>query len=276
MKQYRISLIVFMLISMLACVIPGLEAPTFVPADPNTLSTIVVSTANAAASQTAVAQPLATGVPAETSDSQMKGATLEKLKEGTTKYNNYDGGFEVTIPAGWLAVRPNSDEFNAALVEASAHNTILRDEMRNDMAGYEANFDRLYSYALRPDLGKNAVFGISKLDWDPKDALPLDNTTMGELVTGLESSTGIPGFRADTAQLRENDNAVMTIEVGGHFAMSDGKGGTVPFYVTVVFFKPTSNSTARITFTIMLDYKAQISADVRSIIESIKVNVPQP
>jgi hypothetical protein len=274
MKQYRSSLLVFLLISMLACVIPGLEAPTFVPADPNTLSTIVVSTANAAASQTAEAQPLATGNPAEVNDPQMKGTALEKLKEGTTKYSNYDGGFEVTIPAGWLAVRPNSDEFNAALVDAGAHNTLLRDEMTADLAGYEANFDRLYSYVLRPDLGKNTIFGYSKLDWDPKDAISLDNATMGDLVQGLESPKGIPGFHADTAQLRENGNAVMTIEIGGRFAMSDGQGGTVPFYATIVFFKPTSNSTARFTFSFMQDYKAQISTDVKSILESIKVNVP--
>lgn len=274
MKQYRIGLIVFMLISMLACVIPGLEASTFVPADPNTLSTIVVSTANAAASQTAEAQPVGTELPAEASLSTTKGTALEKLKEGSTKYSSYDGGFEVTIPAGWLAVRPNSDEFNAALVDAGAHNTILRDEMTADLAGYEANFDRLYSYILRPDLGKNALFGFSKLVWDPKDGTKLDNAALGELVQGLESPKGIPGFHADTAQLSENGNAVKTIEIGGRFAMSDGQGGNVPFYSTIVFFKPTSNSTARIAISFMQDYKTQISTDVKALIESIKVNVP--
>jgi hypothetical protein len=197
---------------------------------------------------------------------------LEQLQEGITKYTNDAGGFEVTLPAGWLAVRPNSDEFNASLAKAAARNSMLRDQMTNDLAGYEANFDRLYSYVLRPDLGKNTLFGFSKLDWDPSDTTSLDNATLGELIQGFESPKGIPGFRADTAQLRENGNAVMTIEIGGRFPMSDEQGGTVPFYSTVVFFKPTSNSTARIAFSYLQDFKAQISPDVKSIIESIKLD----
>jgi hypothetical protein len=60
------------------------------------------------------------------------------------------------------------------------------------------------------------------------------------------------------------------VEVGGRFALSDGQGGTIPFYTTILFFKPSPNSTIRVTFSYMDDYHTQISADVQSILSSIK------
>ncbi len=276
MKRCRLGLIAFLLISMLACVIPGLEAPIPSPVDPNMIPTIVVATANAAATQTAVARPLATEIPADATVPKLTGITLEQLEGGATQYTDQDAGFEVTFPAGWLALRPNSDEFNASLANAGARNSVLHEQMSSDQAGYDASIDRVYSYILRPDIGKNFLFGFSKLAWDSKDATRLDNATLGELVQGLEASQDIPGFRADTAQVRENGNTVMTIEIGGRFALSDGQGGTVPFYGTVVYFKPTSTSLARLTITFLLDYKAKISTDVKSIIELIRVDGLQP
>ena len=83
MKQNRICLLAFMLICLLACGIPGLEAPAAGPADPKVISTIVVSTANAAASQTAVAQPVATGIPAGTTGPAMTGTTMEQWLDWT-------------------------------------------------------------------------------------------------------------------------------------------------------------------------------------------------
>jgi hypothetical protein len=254
-----------------ACIIPGLEAPVPGPVDPNMISTIVVSTANAAASQTAAAQPFASVTPAGTTHPGMTGAAVEQLKDGTIKYNDYDGGFELIYPVGWLAVRPNSDEFNTSLAKDGAGNPMLHDQMTTDMAGYDAKLDRLYSYILRPDIKQKYFFGISKLKWYSEDTTLLDNAVMGELVQGLESSGVIPGFHADTAQVQENGNAVTMIQIGGHSMMSIDQGGTVPIYSTVVFFKPTSNSLTRITFSYLQDYNAQISTDVNSIIESIKV-----
>jgi hypothetical protein len=202
----------------------------------------------------------------------MTNITIEQIQDGAVRYTDHDGGFELIFPAGWLAVRPNSDEFNTTLANDGAKNQMLRDQMTNDLAAYDPNYDRLYSYILRPDIGKNTIFGFSKLVWDSNNnTSAIDNDSLGEAVQGLESSNSIPGFRADTAQVRENGNTLPLIEVGGRFSMSDGQGGTVPFYTTIIFFMPIPTSLTRITFTFMQDYKEQISADVNSIIESIKL-----
>ncbi len=274
MKPKRLIPLGFWLLASLACLIPGLEAPAPAPVEANRLPTLIVMTANAAASQTAVAQPLATGVPGVSKDPTLTGGVVERLQDGSTQYNDQDGGFEVIFPVGWLALIPNSDAFNTTLAKDAADNPMLGVQMTSDLAGYEAGFDRLYAYILRPDLKKNVLLGYSKLAWDLDDTTLIDNFAMGELVRGLESSGGIPGFRASTAQIRENGNGIKLIEIGGHYSISDGEGGTIPFYLTVVFFKPSSTSLTRITFSFLQDYNDQISTDVNSIIESIKLVSP--
>jgi hypothetical protein len=234
--------------------------------DSNAIATAVAGTAQAAATQTASSSLFA---PSQT------GTVTEQLEDGTTKYTDYDGGFELVFPKGWLAVRPNSEEFDTALKKQGTANSMLHNQMAADLAGYDPDFDRLYAYVLRPDIQKNVILGFSKLLWDPEDTLVPDNETLGELVRGLEAPGGIPGFRADVAQLHE-DGSVKMIEIGGRFSLGDGQGGTVPFYATIIVFKPTSNSLVRMTFTFVEEYHTQIAEDVKSIIASIKLTELQP
>jgi hypothetical protein len=272
MNNKRTFLIALVFLTIIvACAVPGLpnvSAPA--PIDSNTISTIVVLTANAAITQTAAAP---SPIPAETLPGLLETpvASLEKLPSESTKYTDHEAGFEVIFPAGWLTLRPNSEEFNAALVTEAVKNEMLQDQMELDLADYEPGVDRLYSYPLRPDIEKNFAFGFSKLKWDLDDPTRINENSMGQLVRDLESSGDIPGFRADTAQVYENGNQVKLIEVGGQFSISDGQGGVVPFYLTFVFFKPTNNSTVLIDFTYLKDYKLPIYADVTSVIASVKL-----
>jgi hypothetical protein len=259
------------LFAMTACVLPGQATPPqaiqpTIGLDANAIATAVASTAQAAATQTASSELFA---PSE------KDPITEKLPEGGTKYTDYEGGFEISFPVGWLALIPNSDEFNAALKKEGAANSMLRNQMISDLAAYEPEFERVYGYILRPDIGKkNLILGFSKLEWDPQDALSIDSITMGEMVKGLEAPDGIPGFRADTVQLHE-DTQLKMIEIGGPIKASDGQGGNISFYITLIFFKPTSNSTVRLSFTFLQEYRAQIAPDVKSVRESIKLIEPQ-
>lgn len=226
-----------------ACAIPGQTLPAVPAIDPGAVQTSIAGTAQAAQTQTAIVP-----IVAVTPSAGMTGTLIEQAADGTTQYTDFDGGFEIIFPAGWLALRPNSDEFTAALANEGAVNSMLHEQMTADQAGYEAGFDRLFSYVLRPDIQKDALFGFSKLALDPEDTKSIDNFTMGELVKELEGLGGIPGFRANVVQLRE-DTAVRMIEIGGRWSMSDGQGGTIPFYTTVIFFKPASDSLVRSTFT---------------------------
>ena len=252
-----------LLLAMAACVLPGQATQPAPELNPITIETAVAGTAQAAAEQTAAAQP---ALPGKT------GTALEQGEDGT-KYIDYDAGFEVTFPIGWLAVRPGSEEFEAALKKQGATNQGLHDQMQSDLAGEtEANPHRLFAYILRPDLQKNAMLGFSALAWDPQTAQPLDSAVMGEVVRGLEAPGGIPGFHADTAQIHE-ELPVNVMEIGGRWTLSDADG-TVAMYATTLFFKPEPTSGVRITFSFVEQYRTQISADVKFILESLRIVTP--
>jgi len=256
------------LMAIVACVLPGQYAQPAPAMDPMSIDTAVAGTMQAAATRTAEAGVIALATEAPV----MTGTAIEQTPEGTTRYSDYDAGFEIVFPVGWLAVRPNSDEFNATLANVGA-NTMLQDQMTTDQTGYEAKFDRLFAYPLRPDIQNDVIFGFSKLAWNPEDATTIDDYTMGKLVEDLESPDGIPGFRAGVVQLHE-DGSFNMIEISGRWTLDDGQGNTIPFYTTVIFFKPSSNSTVRLTFTYLHDHQGQIAPDVKSIMESI--SPPQP
>ena len=253
-------------VSMAACVIPGVSQPPQIVQD--LLSTAIVQTVSAATTQTAAApigqSPTPTLPP-------VNETSLEQLPDGSVKFTHISGGYEVTFPKGWLTVRPNSEEFNVAYSRDVAKNSLLAGQMDYDASAYEAGFTQLHSYALRPDIEKDFLFGFSTVRWDSQDALSLNESSMGELARELETSGVIPGFRVDTAQIYETVNTVEVIEIGGQFSLSDGQDGVIPFYMTAFFFKPTAETLTRITITYLKDYTTQLSVYVNSVIISVKL-----
>jgi len=218
------------------------------------------------------AEATATPSPTETPTPTLLGSELERLPDGASIFTDHDGRFQMTIPAGWLAVRPdNKDEINAALVGEGAKNQVLFDQLVSDKDAYKANIDRLLIYPIRPDIQENVIFGFSKLVWEASDTQAIDNAMMGRLVRELESSGSLPGLRVTTSFITENGNEVSVMVIKGRFSLPDGQGGSMPFIANLFFFKPTANSVIRITFTFIQDYEAQISADVNLMIESIRM-----
>jgi hypothetical protein len=235
-----------------------------------------VQPVDVAATENLLATPIAvitaTDVPVIPPTAGPSGTVLEQLPDGATKFTDYDGGYEISLPSGWLGVRPNnSDEFNAVLAGAGAKNEMLRDQMNMDMSGYQPEFDRLYSYPLRPDIAPEVVFGFSKLSWNSSDKTPVDNDTLRELLRDIEASDELPGLRLISSIITENRNGVMTIVIKTAFSLDDGQGGSNPFMATILYFKPNSTATVRMTFTVVQDYDKQISPDIEAIVASIKV-----
>ena len=263
-------------LAVIACVVPGLSQPVAPTLDVNNLPTVIALTANAAMTQTAaVAPPVAaeTSIPSGATQAVdlTRVTTLEQSPGESTKFTDSEAGFVVTYPKGWLTLRPNSEEFNSALANEAVKNEMLHDQMESDQTDYEPGFDRLYSYALLPDIEKNSMFGASSIAWDSTDTSPIDENSMGDFFRDLETSGGIPGFRTETARVYENANRVKLIEVGGPFTIGDEQGGFLPVYVTAFFFRPSHDGVVMILFTYLKDYELQIHSDALAVIDSIEL-----
>ena len=265
-KYLCLTLSIFVVLStMLACALPGQGAQPVLVITPGARETEIANTAQAAAEQITVPQSSTTESSGATT-----GAIVQQSPDGMAQYTDYDGGFQLTFPDGWLAVRPNSEEFESALAKEGAVNSMLEDQMKYDQTAYDADVDRLFAYALRPDLKANFVFGFSTVAWNPSDAKPIDSVEMSNVVRDLESSGDLPGFHVTMAQLY-NVSSIPMMEIGGRFSIPDNQGGALPFFATFVFFKPSPTSTVRCTFAFLEDYHLQLYADVKLITASIKI-----
>ena len=212
-------------------------------------------------------------LPAETPTPPAPAGGTENVKQpdGTTIYSDYDAGFKMTLPAGWIGVRPGNQEFNDALDNEAANNQALKDRMTLDQQGYEPVKDRYYFYAIKPDVVENDMLAYAKLTWSPGDPKQLDQNTLGELVQELEMSPEMPGLRVVSSNIVMNGNNVPVIVIGANWTYDDGSGNLIPLYINILFFKPTDNSTVRVVMTSTKEHRDVIGPDVDAMVQSIKL-----
>lgn len=124
-----------LLVTVTACVLPGLSTPTapplFAPTmDPGRLETMVAETVAAAIAETEQSQPTPTRIPTSqptttaTPEPLTAGSVLTSQEDGSTIFLDERAGYQITIPDGWLAVRVDEQEYYDAwnLAEATDPN----------------------------------------------------------------------------------------------------------------------------------------------------------
>jgi hypothetical protein len=231
----------------------------------------LIDLANTATAQAAQpAQPAAVS-EAPTPPPPVGGTENVQQDDGTTKYSDYDAGFELTLPAGWIGVRPGAQEFNDVLKSEGATNQALKDQMTADQQGYQPVKDRYYVYATKPEEFENALLSYGKVAWNAGDATAIDQNKLGELVQSLEMSPDMPGVRVVASNVISNGNGVPVLVIGANYTIEASDGTMTPHYLNFIYFKPTDNSTVRIFMSSWKDYRDVTGSDVDSIVQSIKL-----
>ena len=120
----------------LACALPFQDASVPPPTPDTRVGTSVAGTVAAAMDLTATAlvptatiPPTSTPAPTETATPEESGAgsSLTAQADGSTLFVDERAGYRVTIPAGWLAVRINEQEYlDAFLLPQAADDTIQK------------------------------------------------------------------------------------------------------------------------------------------------------
>ncbi len=172
-----------MLLTVLACVIPGQAgAPTLAPTVDTSgiLSTMVAETVSAAIVLTEQAFPTPTLVPESTStptptipptaEIAPAGSTLTVQEDGSTLFVDERAGYEVTVPAGWLAVRIDQQEYRDALTVAPDIQRALAAIQNND-----PNVFRLYALDTQDGHVIDGFFTNMEFIWDEQGAVLLNN-----------------------------------------------------------------------------------------------------
>jgi hypothetical protein len=241
--------------ALVACVVPGLQpalVPTPAPAVDNSivLSTMVAETVSAAivlteqVLLTPEAMPTITPTIPPTAEIIPAGSTLTIQEDGTTLFVDERAGYQITVPAGWLAVRIDQQEYRDALTVAPDVQKSLADIQNND-----PNTFRLYALDTQDGHVVNEFFTNINIVWDEQGAVLLNNdealkaraAQLAETTPGLEilstkfittSNNVLVGLIELKTPAKNSSDAEIT--AFQKQAIFNGKTGTVAVTVSTV------------------------------------------
>jgi hypothetical protein len=151
---------IFLLLVVLACVIPG-QAATPAPAqDPNALSTFIAGTAQVLAVQTEQAalltapsftpSPVPTETLIPTPEISVEKTSLVTQSDQSTVFTDYKAGIQVTFPAMWMPFRVGEKEYYKVWEsDFIKNNQTYMDDLSQLQTSDVAVF-RLFAFDVRP------------------------------------------------------------------------------------------------------------------------------
>ncbi|WKZ36598.1 MAG: hypothetical protein QY332_01490 [Anaerolineales bacterium] len=199
-----------LLMTVLACALPGQpSASPLLPTPDTRLEIMVAETVSAALELTRQAVPSATLSPTSTPESMIaqvdsSGSALTTGEDGSALFRDERGKYQITTPGGWLAVRINQQEFlDAALLPQVAHPAFQRS--LDSVQGQDPNLFRLFLFDLNEEhIDGGFVTNVNFL-WNEQEEISLENeTSLMELADALPDS--LPGSEVLTVELLPLEN----------------------------------------------------------------------
>lgn len=247
MNTRRASLTALILFTtILACVVPGLPAasPFGEDASPSPtpdirLDIMIARTVSAALDLTALAVPTVTPTlppPTVTPTPQpfASVSTLIKQDNGSTLFVDESAGYEITVPAGWLAVRINEKEYYDAWTLPENADIHIQTSLLSIKEQEPATF-RLLVLDTQEGHIKNEIVTNINFIWDPQTVLSFDtDVDLRAFADELPSITD--GLTVSSMEIIIPPSGapygVITSKVGGFNA----SGAQVSLYQKMVLF----------------------------------------
>ncbi len=262
----------FSLMTILACVIPGVGEAT--PADPaptvdtGRLQAMVAETVAAAIAQTEQAAPVDqpdTPGPTETMTPE---SGLYAQTDGTIQFVDFLARFQLNVSPGWLPVRINQQEYYDAFSLPVANEPLQRE--LTDIKTLDPNIFRLFVYDLQDGHMLNGVITGIDFVWDSEGGISLDNDAdIQEAADDLAAST--PGLNISSSSVSAT---LSGIPIG--VILSDVPGKTFDGTDVVLFQKHVHLNLPAgvlvISFTTEQNFKDATLPFFDTMIETIKID----
>lgn len=197
-----------LLMTALACVVPGLPtASQPAPTVDTRLDIMVAETVSAALAQTQQAIPTTTALPTSTATQKptvtpsptltlaldSSGSSLTKLEDGTTQFVDGNGKYQFVTSSGWLPVRIGSQEYLDAWLLPELSNPYLQ----RSLGSIESlNPDEVRLFILDLQEGHAEIDFVTNISlyWDRTSDISLENdedlqaaaATLPDSLEGLE------------------------------------------------------------------------------------------
>jgi hypothetical protein len=247
-SQTLLAIAVIFLIA-LACALPDLSVSGSTPVeDAVLLQTMVAETVAAALSQTAQASiPLSTPTSAEPALTEMptagpsgSGSTLVVQDDGTTLFTDQRAGFEVTVPAGWLALRVNEQEYYDAWSLAVASDPSIQQSL-TFIRSQNPNVFRLFGLDVQDGHLQSGFVTNLNIVWEELDDLSLeDDSDLQEMAAELPQS--ISGLQVISVELATTSGGIPIGIIESRATLQTVSGTNILSILKQVVFKPRTGS----------------------------------
>jgi hypothetical protein len=284
-RTFFIALI--FLAAIVACVVPGLptaSAPVLAPTvDPDLVETMVAGTVSAVIAETEQAQPTSTPHPtptfssipeptstetsnAKTSPSQ---STLIEQKDGSTIFADQRADYEIKLPAGWLNVRINEQEYLDAFSLEEAANTNIQQSLLG-VQNEDPDTFRLLAIDTQPAHIQNDFVTDMRFILDDQKTISLSSDADLQAIA-KEMPASATAFRFEVTSVK-----IITSGSGTQFGVIEAKstftnasGADVGVYQKQAFFNVKAG-TQSIIFTSLDGLKETLLPVFDAMLETIK------
>ncbi len=261
------------LAAIVACVLPGQASAPAPGTDPLTIESAVAGTAQAAEQQTRQANPVPatatitpTDAPTRTPKISLTGTSLLVREDQSTVFIDYRAGFQIIIPAGWLATRVNEEEyFSAFALDVVLTNPPINDRLAKIQSN-NTDYFRLDAIDIRPGHVVNGMISDITVILQPESA----SRTLEEWAKHeRQRPSPFEGHKFLSSEFKQTANGIriLVTEESWNFDQ-EGK-----VYARRVFFSmPTG--TVTIDFQTYLDFKDVVLPDFEQVVNSVTLLNP--
>lgn len=261
------------LLAIGACVLPGQTIQPAPVTDPNVIGTAVVGTAQAAAEQTEQANPAtgtATLVAADTLTPTPKisvsGTSLIVREDQSTLFMDHKAGIQLIIPAGWMALRLNEEEY----FKAFDSDVVLQNRDVTDHLAITRDLDptyfRLDAIDIRPNHTPNGILSYMNVIFQPGDVRSLEQWEQAE----RDRYHPQADFKFISSSYPQLNNGTRGLVIEQSYAAAE-KAGTI-YYRGVFFSLPTG--TIVLDFYTNFDFKDAILLEFDQVVNSLAPITP--
>ena len=263
--------------AIMACVIPGQStAPAPAPTTDTSaiLSTMVAETVSAAIALTDQAIPTPTIVPESTStptptipptaEKIPSGSTLTIQEDGSTLFVDERAGYEITVPAGWLAVRIDQQEYRDALTVAPDIQKSLSGIQNND-----PNTFRLYALDTQDGHVVDEFFTNMSFIWDEQGAVLLNNEE-GLKARAAQLAETMPGFEILSTKFITTSNNLLVGLIESKITAKNASDADITVFQKQAIFNSRIGTVA-VTVSTVEGLKEIIFPAFDAMLETIKV-----
>ena len=168
------------IITIASCTFSKQKVPIVPTTDLKKYETSVVSTKQAVAQLTELAAPTLISTTSTPQVSQITKTSLVSLDDQSTLFIDQKADVQLTIPPGWLAVRPNEDEYYKAFALDKVLSSPAINDRLTKLASANTDYFRLDAIDIRPDHIVDGIISVISVNFQPDDFRSLEEWAKSE------------------------------------------------------------------------------------------------